>query len=42
MVVNCATHPLTGEANFVLISEEQEVAIGRQEDPKLADEHGQE
>jgi len=40
LLVNCATNPVTGDANFVMISEEQEVAIGRQEDPKVTEEHG--
>ncbi len=39
-VANCATNPVTGQANFVLLSEEQEVAIGREEDPKVAEEYG--
>jgi predicted Zn-dependent protease len=37
---NCATNPVTGQANFVLLSEEEEIAIGRQEDPKVTDEYG--
>jgi len=39
-VANCATNPLTGKANFVLLSEEEEIAVGRQEDPKVTDEYG--
>jgi predicted Zn-dependent protease len=39
-LVNCATNPVTGESNFVVISEEQEIAIGRNEDLKVTEEHG--
>lgn len=37
---NCATNPVTGEQNFVTISEEEEIMIGRQEDPKVLQEYG--
>jgi len=40
LLADCATNPVTGQANFVMISEEQEIAIGRQEDPKVTEEHG--
>ena len=39
-VANCATNPVTGQPNFVTISEEEEVTIGRQEDPKVLQEYG--
>lgn len=39
-LVNCATNPVTGESNFVVISEEQEVSIGLNEDLKVTEQHG--
>lgn len=40
LLVNCATNPVTGESNFVMLSEEQEISIGRAEDPKVTEQHG--
>jgi predicted Zn-dependent protease len=31
-LANCATNPVTGNPNLVLISESQEIAIGKRED----------
>src|SRR5437868_15340003 len=36
----CATNPATGEKDFVLMSEEQEIALGRQADPKIRQQYG--
>ena len=39
-LANCATNPVTGNPNFVTVSESQEVQIGRTEDPKVRQEYG--
>ena len=39
-LANCATNPVTGNPNFVTVSEAQEVAIGRGEDPKVRQHYG--
>ncbi len=39
-LANCATNPVTGNPNFVMMSESQEVRVGRQEDPKIRKEYG--
>lgn len=36
----CATNPVTGEQDFVLLSEQQEIAIGRAEHPKVLERYG--
>ena len=41
MQVGCATNPVSGKDEFVLMSEEQEIALGRQENPKIIAEYGQ-
>ncbi|MBI2877970.1 MAG: M48 family metalloprotease [Candidatus Tectomicrobia bacterium] len=37
----CATNPVTKKREFVLISEEDEIAIGKEQDPKVLEEFGQ-
>lgn len=39
-LANCATNPVTGNPNFVTMSESQEIQIGRSEDPKVRQEYG--
>ncbi len=39
-LAGCATNPVTGNPNFVTVSESQEVQIGRTEDPKVREEYG--
>lgn len=39
-VANCAQNPVTGQSNFVLLSEQQEITIGRDEDPKVTEAYG--
>lgn len=39
-LANCAQNPVTGNPNLVLVSEAQEIAIGRREDPKVKTQYG--
>ncbi|NIR84644.1 MAG: M48 family metalloprotease, partial [Gammaproteobacteria bacterium] len=39
-VGGCATNPVTGGSDFVMISESQEIAIGREADPDVRREFG--
>ncbi len=39
-LTNCAQNPVTGNPNFVTMSESQEVQTGRQEDVKVRQEYG--
>ncbi len=39
-VCGCATNPVTGGTDFVMISESQEIAIGREADPDVRREFG--
>ena len=39
-LTDCAQNPVTGKANFVTMSESQEVEVGRQEDVKVRQEYG--
>ena len=39
-LANCAQNPVTGNPNFVTMSESQEVQVGRQEDVKVRQEYG--
>ena len=39
-LTNCAQNPVTGNPNLVLISETQEIAIGKREDPKVRQQYG--
>lgn len=39
-LTNCAQNPVSGRANFVTMSEAQEVQTGRQEDVKVRQEYG--
>ena len=39
-LVNCAQNPVTGNPNLVLVSESQEVAIGRREDTNVRKQYG--
>ncbi len=36
----CATNPVTGGADFVLMSEAQEIQLGRGSDPKIREQYG--
>lgn len=36
----CATNPVTGNPNFVMMSEEQEIQLGRANDPKIRAQFG--
>ena len=36
----CATNPVTKQPEFVLMSEEQEISIGREMEPKIIQEYG--
>jgi len=40
LMANCAQNPVTGNPNLVLLSESQEIAIGRREDPKVRQQYG--
>jgi predicted Zn-dependent protease len=40
MLVGCATNPVTGQSQFVLLSETQELSLGRQNDPKIRQQYG--
>ncbi len=40
VLANCAQNPVSGRANFVTMSESQEVQVGRQEDVKVRQEYG--
>jgi len=40
LLADCAQNPVSGRANFVTMSESQEVQIGRQEDVKVRQEYG--
>ena len=40
LLANCAENPVSGRANFVTMSESQEVQVGRQEDVKVRQEYG--
>jgi len=39
-LTGCAQNPVTGQQNLVLVSESQEIAIGRREDPKVRQQYG--
>jgi predicted Zn-dependent protease len=39
-LASCATNPVTGNPNFVTMSESKEVQIGRSEDPKVRKQYG--
>jgi len=39
-LANCAQNPVSGNPNLVLLSESQEIAIGRREDPKIRSQYG--
>ena len=39
-LTGCATNPVTGKQDFVLVSEDQEIALGRQEHPKILKQFG--
>ncbi|MDI6890588.1 MAG: hypothetical protein QMC83_06570 [Thermodesulfovibrionales bacterium] len=40
LLPGCAVSPITKEREFVLVSEEEEIEIGRQIDPKIIEEYG--
>lgn len=39
-VVSCAVNPVTGKREFMLVSEEQEIAMGREYDPQISQMYG--
>ena len=39
-LAGCATNPVTGGKNFVLMSEQEEVALGQQYHPQIVSQHG--
>jgi predicted Zn-dependent protease len=39
-VISCATNPVTGRREFTLMSEAQEIALGRESDPQIKAEMG--
>jgi predicted Zn-dependent protease len=39
-LLGCATNPVTGGKNFVLMSEQEEIALGRQYHPQIVGQHG--
>lgn len=39
-MVSCAVNPVTGRSDFVMMSEEQEIALGRQSHDKILDQYG--
>ncbi len=41
LLAGCAVNPVTGHSDFVLMSEDQEIAIGREEHPKILKQFGQ-
>jgi len=40
VIVACATNPVTGGRDVVLLSEQQEISLGKQNDPKIRQEYG--
>lgn len=40
IIVNCAVNPVTGKREFMLISESQEIAMGREYDPQITQMYG--
>jgi predicted Zn-dependent protease len=40
MLTGCATNPVTGESNFVMMSEAQEIEVGRKNHPQIIKEFG--
>ncbi|WP_143960807.1 M48 family metalloprotease [Litoribacter populi] len=40
LLASCAKNPVTGKRNFVLISENQEIAMGREYDPQIVQSYG--
>ncbi|HXF65076.1 MAG TPA: M48 family metalloprotease [Burkholderiales bacterium] len=40
LVADCAQNPVTGQQNLVLVSEAQEISIGRREDPRVRAQYG--
>ena len=41
LLPGCATNPVTGEQDFVLLSEQEEIALGRQQHPKILEQYGE-
>lgn len=39
VVTGCAVNPVTGESDFVLMSEDEEIAIGRENHPKILEKY---
>ena len=40
LLANCAVNPVSGNPNFVTMSESQEVSVGRSEDKKVREQYG--
>lgn len=40
LVLACVTNPATGRTQLILVSEEREIALGRENDPKIRAEYG--
>ena len=40
VLTNCATNPVTGNPNLVLLTESQEIALGRREDGNVRKQYG--
>ena len=40
LLTNCATNPVTGRQNFVMMSEAEEIRVGRQADTEVRKEYG--
>ena len=40
LLANCATNPVSGNPNFVTMSESQEISTGRNEDQKVREQYG--
>jgi predicted Zn-dependent protease len=40
LMMSCAVNPVTGQPEFVLMSESQEIEVGRQLDPEIIKEYG--
>jgi predicted Zn-dependent protease len=39
-LAGCAANPVTGESDFVLMTEDEEIAIGRENHPKILEKYG--
>src|SRR5688500_4617122 len=39
-LLSCAVNPVTGERNFVMMSEKEEIEIGKKADPQIRTQYG--